>query len=441
MICFEVAYDELVRDTRRRRRRATCSSCRPTTRPTAVPASPSSSSRCRGCARSSTAAPCSSPRPAAISAIIAPDGHGRAVAAGVHAPATSWRRAAARQRSPSPTGSARCRSGSRRAAGCSRWPGRRDRAARGSDGRSARPTTRKRPRGAGAVSDTTFADLGRIVVIVPTYNERGEHRAASSAGCARRVPEADVLVVDDNSPDGTGELADALAAADAQVHVLHRAGKAGLGRGVPRRVRLGPGRRLRRARRDGRRRLAPARAAAPAARPRCGRRPGARARAGCRAVRSSTGRVPRKLLSRGGSLYTRVALGVPMHDATGGYRAFRAGALRRLDLDAVEAQGYCFQVDLAWRAVRAGLRVRRGADHVRRARARRLQDEPRIVARGALAGHGLGREGQGRQGPPCRPGATGARWAAGGDVSAVVLLVLALYARARRCSPRPGSRR
>jgi dolichol-phosphate mannosyltransferase len=65
----------------------------------------------------------------------------------------------------------------------------------------------------------------------------------------------------------------------------------------------------------------------------------------------------RELLSRGGNLYTRLLLGMPLHDATGGYRAFRASALRQLSLDTVASAGYCFQVDLAWRAVRAGLRV------------------------------------------------------------------------------------
>ena len=65
----------------------------------------------------------------------------------------------------------------------------------------------------------------------------------------------------------------------------------------------------------------------------------------------------RELLSRGGNAYTRAILGVPIHDATGGYRAFRAETLRKLDLHEVASQGYCFQVDLAWRAVQRGLRV------------------------------------------------------------------------------------
>jgi dolichol-phosphate mannosyltransferase len=64
------------------------------------------------------------------------------------------------------------------------------------------------------------------------------------------------------------------------------------------------------------------------------------------------------VLSKGGNLYTRMMLGVPIRDATGGYRAFRASTLRALDLHEVASQGYCFQVDLAWRAVQRGMRVR-----------------------------------------------------------------------------------
>lgn len=65
----------------------------------------------------------------------------------------------------------------------------------------------------------------------------------------------------------------------------------------------------------------------------------------------------REVLSRGGNVYTRLALGIPLRDATGGYRAFRADALQKLDLGEVASQGYCFQVDLAWRAVRREMRV------------------------------------------------------------------------------------
>ncbi len=74
-------------------------------------------------------------------------------------------------------------------------------------------------------------------------------------------------------------------------------------------------------------------------------------------MRSSTGRRPARSISRGGNLYTRVALGIRLRDATGGYRAFRRAALERIDYRDAQSQGYCFQVDLAWRAMQAGLRV------------------------------------------------------------------------------------
>ena len=142
-----------------------------------------------------------------------------------------------------------------------------------------------------------------------------------------------MLVADDNSPDGTGKLADELAAADDHVHVLHRAGKEGLGaaylagfgwaleRGYDVVVEMDA---------DG---SHAARAAAPPAR-RARRTPTwCSARAGSPAARSSTGPSAGELLSRGGNLYARLALGVPLRDATGGYRAFRRETLDGLDLD------------------------------------------------------------------------------------------------------------
>ena len=197
--------------------------------------------------------------------------------------------------------------------------------------------------------------IGRVLVVIPTYNEALTISRAVK-GVRSAVPDADVLVVDDGSPDGTGEIADAHAGRDAQVHVLHRARKEGLGaayvagfhwgleRGYGTLVEMDA---------DGSHRpdelplLLSALADADLA-------------LGSRYVRG--GRVVnwprrREALSRGGNLYTRLVLGIPLRDATGGFRAYRAGALRRLDLDEVSSQGYCFQVDLAWRAARAGMRV------------------------------------------------------------------------------------
>jgi dolichol-phosphate mannosyltransferase len=170
------------------------------------------------------------------------------------------------------------------------------------------------------------------------------------------VPTADVLVVDDNSPDGTGKLADKVADHDDRVRVLHRAAKAGLGaayiagfdwgldHGYDVLVEMDA---------DG--------SHLPEQLPRLLEAlPDADLVLGSRWVRG--GRVVnwprrRELLSRGGNTYARVALGLPVHDATGGFRAFRRTALESVDLASVTSQGYCFQVDLTRRALDAGLRV------------------------------------------------------------------------------------
>jgi dolichol-phosphate mannosyltransferase len=196
---------------------------------------------------------------------------------------------------------------------------------------------------------------GRVLLIVPTYNEASTVRKMVER-VRTAVPHADVLVVDDNSPDGTGQIADRLAELDAHVHVLHRPAKAGLGAAYVAGFRWGLDRGhdvLVEMDADG--------SHQPEELPRLlAALEGADLVLGSRYVPG--GRVVnwpryREMLSRGGNAYTRLALGVPLRDATGGYRAFRADALRRLDLDDVASQGYCFQVDLAWRAVRSGLRV------------------------------------------------------------------------------------
>ena len=195
----------------------------------------------------------------------------------------------------------------------------------------------------------------RVAVIVPTFNERAN--IESTVGRVRSaVPEADLLVVDDNSPDGTGEIADKLAAEDSHVHVLHRDRKAGLGAayiagfhwaleaGYDVIVEMDA---------DGSHRpeelprLLDALASADLV-------------LGSRYVPGGTvlnWPKSRELLSRGGNTYARLMLGIKLKDATGGYRAYRASTLRKIALDEVESQGYCFQIDLAVRAIRAGLTV------------------------------------------------------------------------------------
>ncbi|HXU97511.1 MAG TPA: polyprenol monophosphomannose synthase [Jiangellaceae bacterium] len=201
------------------------------------------------------------------------------------------------------------------------------------------------------VDDTT----GRLLVVMPTYNEAATVRKVVERVRAA-VPAADVLIVDDSSPDGTGEIADSLAELDSHVHALHRARKEGLGKAYVAGFRWG----LERAfdtfvemDADGSHQpeelpnlLAALRDADVVL--------GSRYVAGGRVVDWPW---HRELLSRGGNRYSRIALGVPLRDITGGYRAYRASALRRLELATVASAGYCFQVDLAWRAVRSGLRV------------------------------------------------------------------------------------
>jgi dolichol-phosphate mannosyltransferase len=200
------------------------------------------------------------------------------------------------------------------------------------------------------------SDLGRVVMVVPTYNEAdnlewivGRLRAAQ--------PEVEILVVDDGSPDGTGALADGLAAQDPHVHVLHRDQKAGLGAAYlagfawaldagydvigemdadgshqPEQLQ----------------RLLAALAEADLV-------IGSRWVPGGSVVNWP---LRRELLSRGGNLYVRMLLGIDVRDATAGFRLFRRSALEKIDLASVRSTGYVFQTDLVTRCLRAGLSVR-----------------------------------------------------------------------------------
>ncbi|WP_028048373.1 polyprenol monophosphomannose synthase [Cellulomonas sp. URHD0024] len=203
------------------------------------------------------------------------------------------------------------------------------------------------------------SSVGRVLVIVPTYNER-ENLPIALDRLATHVPDADVLVVDDGSPDGTGELAEKIAEQDGtrpgRVHVLHRSGKLGLGtayiagfhwaleRSYDVVVEMDA---------DGSHRAEDLPRILDALRD-------ADLVLGSRWVPG--GKVlnwpmSRHILSRGANTYTRIILGIPLGDATGGFRAYRTALLRDLALDDIASQGYCFQVDMAWRAVRQGARV------------------------------------------------------------------------------------
>ena len=191
-----------------------------------------------------------------------------------------------------------------------------------------------------------------MLVIVPTYNER-ENLELIAQRLHASVPDAHLLVVDDNSPDGTGAIADDLAAAGEWAHVLHRSGKQGLGAAYI----AG----FRRAKDHGYDVVVEMDADGSHAPEQLPRLLAALEHAdlvlGSRWV--TGGQVvnwpkSRELLSRGGNAYTRLALGLPLRDATGGYRAYRRDVLDLLLQTDVASQGYCFQVDLAWQVWKTG---------------------------------------------------------------------------------------
>ena len=195
----------------------------------------------------------------------------------------------------------------------------------------------------------------RVLVIVPTYNER-DNLDQILDRLAAAVPAADVLVVDDGSPDGTGELADARAARDERVHVLHRESKSGLGGAYVAGFRWGLERDY-----DALVEMDADGSHAPE------QLPDLLAALASADVVLGSRWVPggsvvdwprrRELLSRGGNAYARLALGLPVRDATGGFRAYRREVLAALDLGDIASQGYCFQVDLVLRACQAGWQV------------------------------------------------------------------------------------
>jgi dolichol-phosphate mannosyltransferase len=197
--------------------------------------------------------------------------------------------------------------------------------------------------------------LGRVVMVVPTYNEAlnlewivGRLRAAQ--------PDVDVMIVDDNSPDGTGDIADRLAAADDQVQVVHRTEKAGLGAAYLEgfTVALAQGYDvIGEMDADG------------------SHQPEQLYRLlnglvdadlviGSRYVKGGSvvnWPIFRRLLSAFGNLYVRILLGIRVHDSTAGFRLFRRETLEKIDVRTVNTTGYVFQTDMAWRALQAGLRV------------------------------------------------------------------------------------
>ena len=196
----------------------------------------------------------------------------------------------------------------------------------------------------------------RTLLIVPTYNERDNVERVADEFLAA-LPGSDLLFVDDNSPDGTGEVIDRIASGDPRVHVLHRSGKLGLGtaylegfrwalardyqfivemdadfshdpRYLPRMIELAGA--------------------------------GADVVVGSRYVTGGgtiNWGLGRQLISRAGGRYARTVLGVDLRDLTSGYVLYRREALERIDLGVVQSNGYSFQIEMKYRAHRAGLRL------------------------------------------------------------------------------------
>ena len=193
------------------------------------------------------------------------------------------------------------------------------------------------------------------LIILPTYNER-ENLPLIVAAIFDAQPEVDILVVDDGSPDGTGELADGLAESDDRVHVMHREGKLGLGTAYIAGFKWALARDyeyifemdadfshqpkylgdfLKAAK-------------------------SADLVLGARYIKGGGTEgwtKSREFISRGGNLYARLVLWLPFHDLTGGFKCFTRRVLEPIDLDAVKSAGYAFQIELTYRAVKAGFTI------------------------------------------------------------------------------------
>jgi dolichol-phosphate mannosyltransferase len=198
--------------------------------------------------------------------------------------------------------------------------------------------------------------MSRTLLLIPTYNER-DNLAPLCTQIHDSLPAADILVIDDNSPDGTGQLADELAAKHPYIQVLHRAGKLGLGSAY----------------------IAGFRHAlahgyeyvfemdADFSHDPCylpsllgAAEDGADVVIGSRRVPgggTENWGLGRQLISAGGSLYARTILGLPVRDLTSGFKCFRRQVLEAIDLSSVRSNGYSFQIELTYRAIQHGFRV------------------------------------------------------------------------------------
>ncbi len=194
-----------------------------------------------------------------------------------------------------------------------------------------------------------------LLIVIPTYNER-ENLPRLVKEIRNYLPDAGILIVDDNSPDGTGELAEEIKSRDPHFFVLHREGKLGLGTAYIQGFKFGLERGYRyfqqmdcdfSHRPEDLPRFLEAIDSADLV-------------LGSRYVPGGgTKNWPwyRKLLSKGGSFYARMVLGVNIRDLTGGFKCFRREVLEAIPLDKVRATGYSFQIEMTWRALQAGFKV------------------------------------------------------------------------------------
>jgi dolichol-phosphate mannosyltransferase len=200
------------------------------------------------------------------------------------------------------------------------------------------------------------AEKGPVWLVLPTYNEAGNIERFVAAVCDKLPASARILIVDDNSPDGTGEIADRLAAGNERVGVLHRRRKEGLGpayiAGFRRALEQGAGYVVE---------MDSDFSHDPAYLPRL-LEAGERTDLAIGSRYVDGGGVTdwsalRRAISRGGSAYARIMLGVGVRDLTGGFKCFRREVLEAIDLDAISSRGYAFQIEMTYRAIRLGFRV------------------------------------------------------------------------------------
>ncbi len=196
----------------------------------------------------------------------------------------------------------------------------------------------------------------KTLIIIPTYNER-ENLEAIVRAIHEVVAHVEILVVDDNSPDGTGQIADALAAADSRIHVVHRRGKEGLGKAYIAGFRWALARDYVRIVEMDADFSHPPRYLPDllAATEQADMAVGSRYVAG--GATENWG-LARRIISRGGGVYARLILGIPVQDLTAGFVCYRRETLERLPLDEVTSSGYVFQIELKYRVFRAGMTIR-----------------------------------------------------------------------------------